>query len=92
MGYVRVGCQEAVIHFEPSFAYGGLKMTLRARGKGEEPVDLPQVNQFAAEMDHFAECILQDKQPLTPGEEGLAAMQVIDRLFESAASGKTLAV
>ncbi|KXV21117.1 hypothetical protein AD935_08810, partial [Gluconobacter japonicus] len=31
----------------------------------------PAQNQFALEIDHFADCILNDLTPRTPGEEGL---------------------
>ena len=46
-------------------------------------VDLPQINQFVAEMDHFAECVRDNKEPRTPGEEGLEDMKVIEKLYES---------
>jgi predicted dehydrogenase len=92
LGYYKVALEQAVIDVEPAFGYGGLKMRVRPRGKGEEQVDLPQINQFAAEMDHFAECILKDTAPRTPGEEGLADMKVIGRLYEAAASGKTVQI
>jgi len=82
---------QAQIWVDPAFGYGGLAMSVRNRGKLEQ-VELPQVNQFAAEMDHFAECILQDKVPLTPGEEGLADVKVMRKLYESAESGKVLDV
>jgi predicted dehydrogenase len=48
------------------------------------------VNHFAAEMDHFADCILNDKQPLTPGEEGLADLRVMEAIYKSAATGATV--
>jgi predicted dehydrogenase len=91
LGYYRVASERAVMTMEPAFAYGGLKLHIRARD-GESDAELPQVNQFAAEMDHFAECVRDNKQPRTPGEEGLADMKVITKLYESAESGKTAAM
>ena len=32
---------------------------------------LPMLNHLALEMDHTAGCVMQNKEPITPGEEGL---------------------
>ncbi|WP_235011414.1 Gfo/Idh/MocA family protein [Bryocella elongata] len=40
--------------------------------------------QFVREADHFAECILQNKTPKTPGEEGLADLRCIEAIYRSA--------
>jgi predicted dehydrogenase len=76
---------------DPAFTYGNLRISIINRGK-PEPADLPNVDQFAAEMDHFAECVSADKTPLTPGEEGLADVKIIRKLYESAETAKTLDV
>jgi hypothetical protein len=39
-------------------------------------------------MDHFADCVLNDKQSWTPGEEGLADARVIEAIERSIESGK----
>ncbi len=51
---------------------------------------LAEVNHFAAQMDHFSDCVLHDKQPLTPGEDGLDDVRVVDAVNEAARSGKTV--
>jgi predicted dehydrogenase len=33
---------------------------------------------------------MQNKQPLTPGEEGLRDLKIIEAVYESARSGKTV--
>ena len=38
-------------------------------------------------MDHFAQAIRADRQPHTPGEEGLADMKVLAAIYQSAANG-----
>jgi predicted dehydrogenase len=90
-GRFHVMAEQAELAMNPAFSYGGLKLHIRGR-KGEEDIDLPQINQFAAEMDHFAECARDNKDPRTPGEEGLKDMKVIEKLYESAESGKTVQV
>ena len=83
--------EQGELTMNPAFGYSGLKLNVRARRRNED-VNLPPINQFAAEMDHFAECVRDDKTPRTPGEEGLADMKVITKLYESAESGKTVEV
>ena len=40
--------------------------------------------QFVREMDHFSECILRDRTPKTPGEEGLADIRCIEAIYKTA--------
>ena len=60
------------------------------RGGAIEERILPQRDHFALEMDHFAGCILNNTQPLTPGEEGLKDLSVMMAIYEAARSGKTI--
>src|SRR6185437_14347193 len=91
VGKYEIETERAFIASEPSFAYGGLKLHIRSRD-GEQDVQLPNINQFATEMDAFAKCVLTGQQPLTSGEEGLADMKVMMKLYEAAESGKIVAV
>jgi len=75
---------------DPAFGYGGLKMGVRGNQPQTEMLDIPNTNQFAAEMDHFAACVMNDQTPRTPGEEGWQDMKIIKKLYEAAESGKTL--
>ena len=43
-------------------------------------------NQFAREMDAFAENIRANTTPLTPGEEGLQDMRLIAAIYTAAAN------
>jgi len=44
----------------------------------------PDPMQFVHETDHFSECILGDRTPNTPGEEGLADLVCIEGIYKSA--------
>lgn len=69
---------------EPAYGYGGLQ------GRTHEgPMDLPNVNQQARQMDDFARCILEDRPSRVSGEEGLRDMIVIEAIYESIANGGT---
>ena len=81
--------EQAYGRLDQGFAYGGISFLLKERGKPRQ-IELPQINQFAAEMDHFAQCVLNDKTPRTPGEMGLQDVKIMMKLYKSAESGKTI--
>ena len=54
----------------------------------QRAADVEDVDQFAAEMDHMSLCVMQDKKPYTPGEEGLQDHRIIEAIYESARTGK----
>jgi predicted dehydrogenase len=41
-------------------------------------------------MDHLSECVMQNKEPLTPGEEGLRDLKIITAIYEATKTGKTV--
>jgi predicted dehydrogenase len=86
-----VQCTEGVIRMGPAYVYSGLKLKV-VTGDGETELKLPAVNHFAAEMDHFAECVLKNKEPRTPGQEGLADVRVIGAIAESARTGRPVSL
>jgi predicted dehydrogenase len=78
----RAVTERGTFGMNPSFPYHGLKMF----AKPEQP-RLPQIaesDQFANELDHMADCVMNDRQPYTPGEEGLQDQRIIEAIFESA--------
>jgi len=77
---------------EPAFAYNDLKMEISLDNNGEKfPLPLiKESNQFVQVIDHMAECILKNREPKTPGEEGLKDQYVIDAIYESARQKKVV--
>jgi predicted dehydrogenase len=66
------------LEVRPAYGYGGIS------GRTHEgPMDLPNVNQQARQMDAFARCILEDERSRVPGEEGLRDMEVIEAIYAS---------
>jgi predicted dehydrogenase len=75
------------LELSPAYSYGGI------RGRTHEgSLDLPQINQQAAQMDDFALCIEEDRESIVPGEEGLRDMKVIEAIYRSAATGQEVAI
>jgi glucose-fructose oxidoreductase len=85
----RVVKQRGAAELEPASNYTGLRMRVFRGGAIEERV-LPQRDHFTMEMDHFSECILNNTEPLTPGEEGLKDMKAIMAIYEAARTGRTV--
>jgi predicted dehydrogenase len=75
---------------DPAFDYEHLKFEAsQAQGKQEVRLapTIKEQKQFALEMDHFARCILENKQPFTPGEEGLQDQKIMEAIYASARNG-----
>ena len=74
------------------FSYQNLH--LRANYKSPDPnapaIALDELNpekdpkQFVREADHFSECILENREPKTPGEEGLRDMRYMQQIYRAA--------
>ena len=93
----RVHCKDGYLEMDPAFSYRGQRLKVkRMKGEAETPEDaelvLEPVNHFAAEMDHFSNCILEDKQPNTPGEMGAADMRIIAAIEEAVRTGEVVRV
>jgi len=85
----RVHCDKGFIDLEEAFSYRGQVLTISEKGK-KTKLDITPVNHFAAEMEHFSQCILENKPPRTPGQEGLADHIVMAAIEESARTGKSV--
>lgn len=85
----RAICTEGFIDMDPGTVYGGIKMHVSHKGKMEDR-EIPEVNQFATEMDAFADCILNNKEPKASGQEGLNDVKIMQAIYESANTGKTV--
>lgn len=72
---------------EPAYGYSGIKGVT-----SEGPMDYPQVNQQARQMDAFAECILENKQTRVPGEMGMRDVKILMAIYEAARTGQRVKV
>ncbi|MGI4727896.1 MAG: Gfo/Idh/MocA family protein [Janthinobacterium lividum] len=76
---------------DPAFDYKGLMPEVgHAEGKVENKMNpkITEKDQFALEMDHFSECVIENKTPYTPGEEGLQDHKIMEAIYESARTNK----
>ena len=91
--FARMEGSDSWIQLSPSFGYSGLKLQynklLDGHGTDLQPA-VSEKDQFALEMDHMAHCIMGNQQPHTPGEEGLQDMRIIDAIYESARTNRSV--
>jgi glucose-fructose oxidoreductase len=72
---------------EHAFTYRGIVCDT-SRG----PLNYPVINQQAAQMDDFADCILRKHPTPLPGELGRRDIQIITAIYEAARTGKRVTV
>jgi len=91
LGRFRVFKPRGSFELDPASSYTGLRMRVFRGGSIEERT-MPQRDHFALEMDHFSASIMNNTDPLTPGEEGLKDLKVMMAIYEAAKSGRTVKV
>jgi predicted dehydrogenase len=88
--YARVIGSKGMLELNPAFVYEGLHLSGKA--EGGKAVDMPDPEaaprQFTREADYFAGCILENRQPLTAGEEGLRDARLITAIYRACAEGR----
>jgi predicted dehydrogenase len=70
-----------------AYPYKGQRLTVRRAKDSRETetlIEIPAKDQFALELDHMAECVLTNRSPRTPGEEGLRDMKLMEAIYKSA--------
>jgi glucose-fructose oxidoreductase len=83
-----VFCAKARLRGDPGCYYGGNHLDIFSHPDQGE-VKLPDIDQFAREMDWMADAV-RGKVPLvSPGEEGLHDMRLIAAILDSVAKGGT---
>ncbi|MBX7139420.1 MAG: Gfo/Idh/MocA family oxidoreductase [Oligoflexia bacterium] len=76
------------IRLDPAFDYSeALKQEIALDGRSKTKA-FPKVDQFAPELIHFSQSIIEGTNPEPSGREGLADVRVIEALYRSAALGR----
>jgi glucose-fructose oxidoreductase len=88
----RIVGTKGAIRVDPAYEYAeGLAYELMVDGKKTRG-RVGKQDQFAAELLYFSDCILKDRIPEPSGEEGLQDVRIVQALYRSAESGKTIAL
>jgi predicted dehydrogenase len=88
--HLRAMATDAWFGLDPAFAYSNLTLQIGRKvgeSNSEDQRRFSPHNQFATEMDHFAERIQAGQEALTPGEEGLQDQKIMEAIYQAAAGG-----
>jgi predicted dehydrogenase len=85
---LRADAANGWFELEPAFGYGGLA---GRTSKNDGLLNLPNINQQAAQMDDFAQCVLLNKPTRVPGEMGLRDVQLLEAIYRAAETGQAVA-
>lgn len=89
--YTVVG-SKGVLRADPAYEYaGGIKLEISA-GEKTKKRNFPKRDQFAAELTYFSDCILKNKEVEPDGFEGLADVRIIEAIYESIRTRRTVPV
>ena len=86
-GRLRAEAQNGWFELQPAFGYGGLA---GSTSKNDGKLNLPNINQQAAQMDDFANCVLHNKPTRVPGEMGLRDVQLLLAIYRAAETGQSV--
>jgi predicted dehydrogenase len=85
--YTITGTRGSVT-LDPAYEYvQALKVRVQ-QGDRDRTRQFGKRDQFAAELDYFSQCILDDRQPEPAGPEGLADVRIIEAMQRSIKSGR----
>jgi predicted dehydrogenase len=71
------------VEMEPATRYEGNRL-FTGKDNRENEVPPPAGNQFVGQLDHFSQCIVENREPLVGGEEGLRDLRIIEAIYRSA--------
>ena len=85
-GFFKVHGAKGWIAMEPAFPYQGVHLSghLADGSTVDDPDPEHDPEQFTAEADYFADCVWNDREPKTDGQEGLRDLTCISQIYESA--------
>jgi predicted dehydrogenase len=78
--------EKARLRADPGAFYGGNKFEMVDGGRFTE-MDVPEIHQFAREMDWMADVVRGKAPMVSPGEEGRQDVRLITAILESVAKG-----
>ena len=89
--YTVVGTK-GTLQADPAYEYAeGIKFEITV-GEKSKRRSFPKRDQFAAEVAYFSDCILKNKEPEPSGFEGLADVRVVEAIYESIRTRRTVPV
>ena len=90
VGEYRIVGTRGQVHVDPAYEYAeGLGYTLTIDGRTQRRT-IGKRDQFAPELLHFSDCVLERRDPEPSGEEGLQDVRIVEALLRSAKTGRAV--
>ena len=83
---------KGVLHSNPAYEYAEAIRHELVIGDKTTRKKFPKRDQFAAEVIYFSDCILKNKEPEPSGYEGLADVQIVEAIYESIRTRRTVRI
>jgi glucose-fructose oxidoreductase len=81
---------EGSLTMDPAYEYAeGLAYELKTGGRTRKK-QFAKSDQFASELLYFSDCVLNNRDPETSGEEGLADVRIIEGMLRSITTGRRI--
>ena len=74
----RAFAEKGWFGMDPAYSYAGNRIETSSL-----PIELPETDQFAAELDAFAQCIRDNRPSRASGEEGLKDLIAMEAIYQS---------
>jgi predicted dehydrogenase len=84
----RAACTRGWFGLDPAYYYGGN----RGRRSDNTEINIPVADQFALELDDFADCVIKKRPTKVPGEMGLADVKYLKAIYESINKGRPVSL
>jgi predicted dehydrogenase len=89
--YALIGTK-GVLRADPAYEYAMAIKHQVTVGEKTRIATFPKRDQFAAQLVYFSDCVLKDKEPEPSGLEGLADVRIVEAIYESARTQKTIRI
>lgn len=89
--YTLIGTK-GILRADPAYEYAeGIRLEIKI-GEKKTTRSFSKRDQFAAEINYFSNCILHNKEPEPSGREGLADVRIIEAIYHSIRTRRTVAI
>nr|CAD6438839.1 gfo/Idh/MocA family oxidoreductase [Rhizobium sp. Q54] len=79
------------VKLDPATNYRGLQLAVNGED-GEEQPKIEPIDQFAKEMDHMALAVLNGADVVSPGEEGMQDIRIMEAILQSVETGQAVEI
>ena len=87
MYWLRLFGSKAGVQLQPELVIFGTE----AKTMVDARPHLGRVDAYAAEIEHFANCIQRGEEPISPASQAVVVMEMLDAIYKSARTGRAVA-